>query len=537
MTIDWKRRLIPKWRTSTESPVTFGTDARAVANANYLIGESGKAAFEKAIQEFEDEPSLGTAGDALRFFAEDSFHERLQPIARFLLGSHASKLPSGIAQKARRILGEEPGRRMPELDIARTYEELRAKQGKRIAHLRRMLRSYPNNAFGWMDLARLQASVGNNTGAEKGITIALGLAPESRGTIRSAVRFFAHVGQVDRALRLLQRSRRTDADPWLLASEISVNSLLGKSSRRIKRARDILESGRFLPADTTELAGALAAEEIVRGSSRKVAKRLYSVSLVAPNDNALAQAQWAASDLGLDSLIPESWLENRASAEAALYRSGKAADFETAYKKALLWHLDEPFASRPMTAASHFAALSGKFKDAVELAKFGLTIEPGNIELLNNLTFSLLRAGEIEQAIDALQTTIKTLGQDISARTIANYGFLAYVCGEVELGRRAYEAAARTFEREGRIDSGRLARIYHAFAAGIALGRADARVITLHKQALDSAEKSKDLSIAKIASNLLADNPPNSGNPAPMGNRPTARSWVYDLKRNLLILE
>jgi hypothetical protein len=296
----------------------------------------------------------------------------------------------------------------------------------------------------------------------------------------------------------------------------------------------LLASGRFAAADTAELAGALAVEELSKGSSRKKARRLYVASLVAPNDNALAQAQWAASDLALEGQIPLSWLEDRASAEAALYRAMSSGDIETGLTKSLLWHLDEPFASRPLIAASYLASAKGDFHTATELAQAGLMIEPDNQGLLNNLTFSLLCEGRVDAALISLTRAAKGQGALRDPHTLANFGLLAYLSGDSALGGRAYTEAIRRYESGGKQESANLARIFHAYAAKAIPA---AELESLNAQAREAAKNARDLMTKKIAMLLIGLGPGDVGLPAPGQAGALAQKWIYDKQRNILLVE
>jgi hypothetical protein len=57
------------------------------------------------------------------------------------------------------------------------------------------------------------------------------LAPNHRFALRSAARFFLHVGKPDDAQTILRRSEATRRDPWLMAAEIAVSTVADRTPR------------------------------------------------------------------------------------------------------------------------------------------------------------------------------------------------------------------------------------------------------------------------------------------------------------------
>lgn len=461
MALHWKRRVVPRWRASNDLPVVFGNDTRQAPRPNFLQDSETRERFDKALAEFAESRSVGYAADAIRFATVDAFCERLIPVAEFLRKQEQA-LPTKIRSDVQHILGH---RADETNDAVADSLDADASWRREIRALKLRLSLYPNNALAWIDLARLRTSRGDNEAAKRHVLTSLGLQPENRFVLRSAARFFMHVGDTERAATILSKSPRTLYDPWLLASEISACAIAGRTSRLVKRATDMLQSGRHSAADTSELAGALATEQVSRGASRKQAKKLYLLSLVAPNDNALAQAQWAAEDLDLEDRIPEAWANNTASSEAAMYRALRAGDLDEGLIRAQAWHRQEPFASRPMVAASFFATIQTDFAAASTLARIGLCAEPENDALLNNLAFALMCLGSVEEGVRQLRRARRADGATLNPQYIANVGLLSYLCGDPVFGSRAYGEAIRRFERAGRAEDASLARVFHAYAA------------------------------------------------------------------------
>lgn len=536
MNLHWKRRLVPKWSISSDKPIVFGNDARAAARPEFLTDDNSRQALEKALSDFEKEPSVGLAADALRFAIAKEYVEDLCPVARYLTRFESGRLPYRIAQLARMVAAghAHPTNIASHITEPDGLESLKLMQRQQLKELRQSVRAYPHNALAWMDIARLQSSMGNNEAAKRHVSVAQMLAPNNRFILRSSARFFAHIDEPDRALRLIQNSQRTLKDPWLMASEIALSSIAGRASKMVRRGRELLDSRRFAAADTAELAGALAVEEITKGGSRKSARNLYIESLIAPNDNALAQVLWAAEDLNLEDRIPSQWLDVPESAEAALYRAMTTGDIDLGLKKALCWHLDEPFASRPMTIASFLASLKADYLAASKFAQLGLIGEPENKSLLNNLGFSLLCEGKIEQATSVISKTIRLHGSRQDPHIVANIGFLAYLCGDSEFGRRAYAESIRNFDKAMQRDEAAMAQICHAFAAKEA---ADSTYLELKARAVNAAKNIKSAMVKQAAIAMLGAGSNDVGLLLNKIESDLIKKWRYDHQQNILYLK
>ena len=89
------------------------------------------------------------------------------------------------------------------------------------------------------------------------------------------------------------KSQRLKHDPWLLAAEISSKALMDKNSNYIKHAKAIIKSQNYSAFNLTEIRSAVATSELLNGKIKN-ARKLFFDSLTDPNDNSLAQAEWAS---------------------------------------------------------------------------------------------------------------------------------------------------------------------------------------------------------------------------------------------------
>jgi hypothetical protein len=280
----------------------------------------------------------------------------------------APEAPGFVNQAARRVLEWDEERVLPR--SPNPVDEPDAQVG--IAHLRSLLRRRPFNALRWTELSRLHTIEGNAEAARHTMRIALGLAPNDRYVLRCAARLRVHQGDAEGAHELLARTQRTRSDPWLLAAELSVAEVAGVKSRNLRVAQKLLDSGRYAPSETTELASALGSVELRAGSLR-AARKLFRQALTAPTDNTVAQAQWASEHvhgLHVDPLAlraPTSW-------EARAYDARTAGDLGRAVDEARMWQRDQPFASRPAEFGSRCPRGAGISSESARTTSISISV-------------------------------------------------------------------------------------------------------------------------------------------------------------------
>uniref|UniRef100_UPI0025877CFB tetratricopeptide repeat protein n=1 Tax=Comamonas sp. TaxID=34028 RepID=UPI0025877CFB len=247
-------------------------------------------------------------------------------------------------------------------------------------------------------------------------------------------------------------------DPWIKASEIAVATLRGRTSENVKSVIRDFESGENLKC--TELLSAVATVELNSGG-RKKAKALFKDSLKRPNDNSVAQAEWAAQRLNLvvDPVVLNVPLSFEANSHYA-YRSQKIND---AINFAEQWRVDEPFATRPVDTLCYLFSLEERYDEARECASLMVSRNKQDIEAALNLLFNRIMTGDLEVAL----ADYEKLGNhsDLKLYTthyLANGGALAYSLNDHEKGRELYMAAIKSARNKGEANTEALARAYFA---------------------------------------------------------------------------
>ncbi|MDQ3328624.1 MAG: hypothetical protein M3506_08905 [Chloroflexota bacterium] len=210
----------------------------------------------------------------------------------------------------------------------------------------------------------------------------------------------------------------------------------------VRLARRMLDSGAFAPEHTAELACALAMLELKNGDRRK-ARKLFQKGLVRPNENALAQATWASTEVRGLGLPIEHPVGIARAFEAHAREAYHAHQLPEALAAATFWLFDEPFSVEPAVLGSYIASVGLEdHETAVHLCRAALPANSEDPTLLNNLAFSLASQGDISSAQHVLKRAIRLSanGSERIALT-ATAGLVAYRSGAFDLGRMLYQTA------------------------------------------------------------------------------------------------
>jgi len=275
----------------------------------------------------------------------------------------------------------------------------------------------------------------------------------------------------------------------LLAAEIAIASKLDRTPRFLKEGKRKLEGDSAAPLHLSELCSAIATIELTEGHTRR-ARQLFRDSLRLPNDNALAQVQWASRKHVGIALTPGD-LSQPLGFEARAQTHRSEGRWEPALVEARNWLYDEPFSRHAASFASYLAGLLERYDEAAHLAQIGLDAGPRNPLLLNNLTFALASGGHLDDAQRAF-ALIPPHEFDSSLRPtlLATQGLLLYRLGNVERGSFLYRQAVEEAKRRNQPFAVVLASLYHAREAAIA-GAADA--LEVWREAEREVEKAKPM--------------------------------------------
>ena len=414
--------------------------------------EQDVSAFQEKLTDWNKDHRLFHALEVIGAAAVLGFNNEAAEAAEFVLTSPAALATSKLVAEA--VLGTHP------------TDDLSSKVSTQheIQTLRRRVRDAPNSSLAWIDLALLHTNQGALDKAANEVMAAVDLAPANRHIIRSAVRFFIHIKDFDRAFYTLLRSPLTVSDPWLMAAEIAVSSLRSESSELAKPARRLIESNSVPPFHISELASSLATLEAMSGGARS-ARRLFTTSLLDPTENSIAQAKWATDSAKVFEMDPR-FLQMRAPFEARAWAHFRTARWAKALHEAEEWLRDQPFSTGPALLSSYIASTSLEdFERGESLALEGLQANPRDALLLNNLAFAQASAGKLEEAIRTIGRIESTADLGVRIIRSATVGLIHFREGRSEVGRQFYLSAISEARRTGKERLAAKAAIFYALEA------------------------------------------------------------------------
>lgn len=338
-----------------------------------------------------------------------------------------------------------------EEDLLEHYENRLERIKQKIKATKVALRGYPNNPILHVELSRYYSILGLEDKAIHAMRIAMHLAKNNRFVLRSATRLFSNYHSRDNDyLEYIQYflSKRgiTSQDPWIMSAEISIASTLNKTSKFIKKGMTLIESKQHNPLSFTELASNIATIEMEHGSHKK-SRQLFRQALIDPNDNSLAQVEWASrQDHAL--IVSLEQYNIKKNFEALMYDAYfNKKQFDLTLTHAINWFLDQPYSKDSAMFGSNVAAtLLNEQDKAIAFAKAGLTSHPNDPGLMNNLAYSLALDNRPQEALDILNKIKHSaqVGEETQTCLIATRGLALFRTKEennVKEGVRLYQEA------------------------------------------------------------------------------------------------
>lgn len=434
------RKIIPRWRTSKQT--LFNGELHPLKLANKNI-EEGEDFFIAKVVDWEKNKSLLFATDLISSALVLNRYEEAKEAAKFILSAN-SGASSSAKDLATKLLN--PEKTVLSKAVENFEIEPQQQINIKIHNMRLRLRDEPRNSILWVDLAREYTSIGLLEKAKHIINIATVLSPSNRFVLRSAARLYIHCNEIDQAHNLLIKSETIKQDPWLIAAEIAISSILDRNSRLVKFANGILKNDSVLPSQITELASAVASLELVSGNIRE-SRKLFRQALKHPTENTIAQAQWASRYInGLEFRVHYAQIAN--SFEAKAFTSYFEGNFQETVRQCWNWLYDQPFSSRPASLGSYVATIGLEdYEEGRRIIQASLQANPYEPLLLNNLAVILVNLNEIEEAEKVFSKINSTNLKPIAEVTfLATKGLIRYRQGLSEEGRYFYTKAIEKVE-------------------------------------------------------------------------------------------
>ncbi len=481
------------------------------ATPNFDIEVAAKQA------EFRTVPSVPVASELMFLAAQAGNHDAARIAAQVIVQSAPMIGSTRLVEMAKRVLSAPDAYTVeaPAIDFVR--------------QARRVLAIDFRNPVLLMDVARELTARSQERSALKYVRSALALAPNSRFIVRAATRFYLHIGEHEIAHDILKRSRLLQYDSWVQASEIAVATVRGKNSTLSKSVIRSVSNLKEVAPHLSELVSAIATVELQSGSN-KSAKRLFQLALAHPNDNSLAQAEWAANRLKL--VVDEVALRTPLSFEANSNNAYRRLLMPEAISFAEQWAKDEPFASRPFDSLCFLFSLEGRYKEARDAAERAIAVDgDDNLPLQMNLLFAHVQNGEVDTAYaDLIRLTRHQDAKKHAPHMLANAGALAYATGDIALGRDFYERAVLAARKSGDSHTEALAR---AFFARAATQHADQNVQAIVAEAAQSVERLPNPGAIHVM-RALVDESKRKALELTASTRVAKRRWEWDAATNTL---
>ena len=321
----------------------------------------------------------------------------------------------------------------------------------RIGQLRQQVHNFCHNAIAYCELARCYADLGLNEKAEFYMNCAVQLAPHNRFVSRCAARFFVHIGDTSKARKILNNNGWINIDPWLMASEIAVTSVMKRSSRHINSGRKLVLSDNISPYSSSELCFAICKEDYKAGK-RKDWQRMFGMGLRDPNDNSLAQAEYIAKAESKNLFDYGRYRSIARKDEADTRNFIVVGNYEEAFLSSINWMRDFRFSSEPISFAFDLSCnFLKKYDYSVAVIKRWLDLKPQDFVMTNNMIYALGLSDKTEEAEQYYSKINVERRMEENADNgiclLATKGLIEYRKKNIEEGRAYYQLSIDTAKR------------------------------------------------------------------------------------------
>lgn len=431
------RRVIPNFRSLQKTAQTGGLKSSLKDIQRNLVKDPH---IDSLKADWIAQKSLGVASEILSTgLLVDPDGELVKEASIYVL--NANKASKSQKMLSRHILSKEITQVIPERTLDWFIEENHKRTiYKRIAKYKKQSIDFPRDALNYVELSRLYLILGQEEQAKKNILIALNLGGQNRYILRSAVRLFVHTKDFEIAQYFLRRYKYLKFDPQILSAEIALSTLRERFSPFIKHGQGLIDLNKFSASGLTELSAALGTVELIDGSLKK-SRKYFETALLDPNDNSLAQVEWATNEAAIFNLNIFDYNEVAHNYEALTIDSYYSDNWQGVIDSAEKWFIDAPFSTRPVRMASFVSlAYLDRQELAIKFCKAGLTTHPGNPRLINDLAYSLGLLNKTDEAINFInQIDIKSVSDPVVKNVLtATNGLIEFRKGNNEVGRALY---------------------------------------------------------------------------------------------------
>jgi len=440
------RRVIPNWR-SFDKTISLG-ELSTLNNVNNFIKTNLN--IDTYIGDWKNNKSIIHASDLISAAIVHDKKENKEVInaAEFILANDLKATHSQISI-SKMILGVDNILESKNIFDQINFDNISNFFGpnliyEKIKNLKDKLKIYILNPILYVELSRYYSMIGQERQSIKMMKMALELAPNNRFVLRSAVRLFLHFDNGENDFTqyihdVLRKTPLTLKDPWLMSAEISIATLRNRSSKFIKNGQDLINSKNVSYFNLTELASSLGTVELLNGNSKK-SRDFFKKSLISPNDNSLAQVEWASTKDKQLEIQPEKF-NVKLNFEALALDNFNNSNFSEALDNSIKWFLDMPFSKRPVMFGSNLSStLLKDQKKSISLLRAGLVSHPNDPQLINNLAYALALDDRSQEAMNELNKIKNIIVNDNVTEIclLATKGLAYFRSGNYDEGRIYY---------------------------------------------------------------------------------------------------
>jgi tetratricopeptide (TPR) repeat protein len=434
------RTIIPRWRTFHTTASLGEIELRAAPSA----GDASVTDFlSDKLSEWKELKTLWHATDLVGSAIVLGREKEAAEAADFITAPD-----SGALEPARVIASlVHSGNTKQDTQIAFADEDDLAFTYRAIHALREQAAEQPRNSILWVDLALAYTILGRFEQAERAIRAALRYGGNNRFVLRSSARFYIHTGDFDLAHSILLKAEATPHDPWLMAAEIAAATAGKLHPELVKAAKSMIADRLFSPKDLSELAGAVGTVELENGNHGP-ARRFFKNALIAPNENSVAQVEWASDKITGLTVDPTEMHIPRLF-EARAWDAFFKGNWDIALKDAKSWLLDQRFSSRPVLLAGYLSMeIFGNYKQASRILEAGRIANPDDLLLRNDLAYCYVQQGRIAEAWELMNSVDENaMSVPVRIAPIATIGLLNFRSNQPAQGRERYAEAIALADR------------------------------------------------------------------------------------------
>lgn len=434
-----KRLIIPRWREYRRKSLSFEHLPKTQDKQQASDTRKEDIFFLATLRDWKQSPSIPTAIELVNAANALNLKEDATEAARFL--RNYNNLPAQLFHIIKVVLKEAIEEEKPKT-IDTPLDTFYKYIGKKVNYIRKRLINYQTNPLLWLELARLHSILGNNEKAERSLLIGHKLSGGlNRAITRAYSRFYYHIGDTERAHDIIRQSPLIGKDPWIMSAEISYAVKRDRFSPNVKKGIELIDTRQYSPTEISELASMVGTIEMFTGSTRK-AKKFVQKSLISPNDNSLAQAEWLSRHI--DNIEFSPWLDKVDFAyEAKAFEYLNEKKFTDSLRESCNWVIDQPFSSRAIQLSSYVAAaLINNPRMAIDICNFGLRSNPESFEILNNLVYASCLDNDTETAENLITKMVGLIREEKHKIFIlANQGLILFRQKMPIEGKKKYQEA------------------------------------------------------------------------------------------------